>query len=442
MNLSTILFAPLVIAVFPLALVVINFISGRLTAKMLINEERFRELFCFAIAIIVVTPLMLSVINFSSGRLLGKKINEPELSGVSTIPPRPVISANALLSGQFQSDFEAYFTYYLPLRKTYTRTYNQVLYSLFRSTDQAGFLVGRSNYIYESAYPDAYLTEVPPGAIPELTKKINELAELNHLLKERGIVLVVRISPSKAQHYPEYLPSGYGRFVEMKQKGQYGLNWYEVFKQEVAKTEIPVYDRYDLFEQMKRDSHIVFTKGGTHWSKYPLAEYINGLNEYIEGQLGKKLGRITVTSAEEKFGQMGIPADRDIWDICWNALSAEPDYLSPNISFGTIPGEFKPRVFTIGQSFTTVILDPIYNNMENPIWSETLFSWYNSYILRYPNTANLPWGERIAEKTNEYEKYLNMDVIMIEFLESSAHPPATQFTFVSNLLDYLKKGDK
>jgi hypothetical protein len=442
MILSTIVLAPLVLAAIPLVLTVINFSSGRLMPKMLINEGRFRGLFCFALTTIVVTPLVLAVIDFSSGWLMGKNINEPELSGVSTIPPRPVISVNALLSGKFQSDFEEYFTYHLPARKTYTRTYNQLLYSLFRSTDQAGFLVGRSNYIYESAYPDAYLTEVPSWLMPELTKKINELAELNHLLKKRGIVLVVRISPTKAQHYPEYLPSGYRRFVEMKQEGQYGPNWYEAFKQEVAKTDIPVYDRYDLFEQMKRDGHIVFTKGGTHWSKYPLAEYINGLNAYLEGQLGKKLGRITVTSSEEKFGQMGIPADRDIWDICWNALSAEPNYSSPNISFGTTPGEFKPRVFTVGQSFTTVLLDAIYNNIRDPIWSETLFSWYDSYVLRYPNSANLPWGERIAEKTNEYDKYLNMDVIMIEFLESSAYPPATQFKFVSDLLNYLKTGAK
>lgn len=402
-------------------------------------KRLYHRIFCFMIAAIVAMPILLTAINFTSVRLWDRKlIDEAELSGVINVPPRPQFSATSLLSGQFQSEFEKYLEYNLATRKTGTRAYNQALHSLFNSTDSASVVVGRENYLYESLYPAAYLTEVPSWATPALTEKIKELAELDQLLKERGVVLVVRMSPTKAEHYPEYLPAGYSRFVDTKRRGEYGPNWYEVFKEEIAKTDVPYYDRYDLIQQMKQDGHIVFTKGGTHWSLYPMAEYINGFNEYLEGLLGKKLGRITVTSAENKNGQMGIPEDRDIWDICWNALSVKPNYPSPNVTFGMTRGEFAPKVFTVGQSFSTILLSVIYNNMENPVWDETYFSWYNSYVLRYPNPDHLPWGERVEEETKDFEQYLNMDIIMIEFLETGANPDATQFAFVSNMLNYLK----
>lgn len=403
----------------------------------------YRKLFCFIIVAIVMMPLIFTAVDFGFSRLYDKKLfNEQELFGAVEIPPRPSISISGLMSGQFQTEFEKYLEYNLTLRKSCTRIYNQILYSIFDSTDRQRMLVGRNNYIYEASYPEAYLTEVSPELLPALSIKINDLEELNRLLKERGVVMVIRISPTKAEHYPEYLPSGYTRFVDMKRRGEYGPNWYKVFKDEIAKTDIPFYDRYDLIEQMKQDGHIVFTKGGIHWSQYPLPDYINGLNAVLEELLGEKLGRITVTSSENRYGVMGMGSDRDIWDICWNALYAEPDYLSPKITLDTTPGEFTPKVFTVGQSFTPIMLNAIYYNIKNPVWSETDFSWYNSYVLRYPNPVNLPWGERAAEETNDFEQYLSKDVIIIEFLETTAAPSATQFEFVSNMLNYLKSEGK
>jgi hypothetical protein len=58
--------------------------------------------------------------------------------------------------------------------------------------------------------------------------------------------------------------------------------------------------------------------------------------------------------------------------------------------------------------------------------------------MRYPNSFGLSWGEQISEETNDFELYLSMDVIMIEFLENTAHPWSPQFEFVGNMLRYLK----
>jgi hypothetical protein len=195
-----------------------------------------------------------------------------------------------------------------------------------------------------------------------LTNKLEELAELKRLLNERGVVLIVRMSPTKAEHYPEYLPTAYDRFIHMKRNGEYGPNWYQVFTKEIAKTNIPFYARYDLIQDMKRDGHIMFTEGGTHWSLSPMAEYINGLNTLLEELLGKNLGRQILTSELNIFRQMGISTDSDIWDICWNAFYVKPNYLSPNITFNILPGEFRPNILNVGQSFSTILLYTIYLN--------------------------------------------------------------------------------
>lgn len=402
----------------------------------------YRVLYCLSIAAIVAMPLVLTILNMGSNYIRGELFfNEPELSGFIDVKEYPHLSLSTVTSGKFQTEFEEYFSQNLAIRKTGTRVYNQLLYSLFASTDNASIIVGRDKYLYEKAYPVAYLAEISESETAPLTEKIEQLVELNHLLKDRGVALVVRMSPSKAEHYPEYLPTGYDRFIKMKRNGEYLPQWYEVFKEKIQKTDIPFYDRYDLYEEMKQDGHTVFTVGGIHWTLAPIAEYVNGLNALIEKQLGKKLGRIVVKSEEDIEGEMGIPSDSDLWDICWNALSVAPDYPSPNITLDSIQGEFAPNILNVGQSFSTALLNAIYHNVDKTIWNETYFSWYNSYVLRYPNSADVPWGERISEKTDDFDHYLNMDVIIIEFLESTATPNAIQFEFVSNMLNYLKNGE-
>jgi len=400
----------------------------------------YRGLYCYIILIIITYPLAFTLLNFMSSRFSNGFIlfREPELSGVSDPVKKPSMSLAAFRSGEFQSDFEKYFTHILATRKLLSRLYNQILYTIFNSNDSSNIVIGRENYIYEPAYPQAYLTEVTNEGEKSLAKKLEELEELKRLLNERGVALIVRMSPTKAEHYPEYLPPAYDRFIRMKQNGEYGPNWYQVFTKEIAKTTIPFYDRYDLIQEMKRDGHIVFTKGGIHWSLAPIAEYVNGLNAYLEKLLNKNLGRMIITSEENIAGKMGIIWDSDVWDIR-NALYTKPNYLSPNITFNTLPGKYSPNILNVGQSFSSILLYAVYiDPTPPPVWNETYFSSYNTRVIHYSSSLGSPWGEVISSKTDDFELYLSMDVIMIEFLEPTSYPGATQFDFADNMLSYLK----
>lgn len=396
------------------------------------------KVYCLAIVFIITVPLGVSIINFGS-RLIwnGDILQEDELSGVINIPQKTELSLETLQSRQFQSDFEKYLEYNLTSRRVLTRVYNQLLYSVFNSTDNCEIIVGCEDYLFEKAYPTALLTELSSQERACLEENINKLAELTRLLKERGVTLVVRMSPSKAELYPEYLSPAYSRYVKMQQNEEYDQNWYQVFTDEITKTDIPFYDGHDLMQKLKNEGEIVFTKGGTHWSLSPMTGYINGLNAYMEGLLNKKLSRMVVTDQRVITGKMGIADDSDIWQLCWNAISAEPNYPSPHITYDTIPGEAPLRIFTVGQSFTTVLLGAIYS-AEHPVWEETYFSWYNSRVIKFP--SEISWGTQISDITDDYEQYLKMDVIMIEFLENGTEwfDDNMQFEFVDNMLQYLE----
>ncbi len=148
----------------------------------------------------------------------------------------------------------------------------------------------------------------------------------------------------------------------------------------------------------------------------------------------RNLGRMVETGKTVETGEMGISADSDIWDICWNCFSAPPEYASPHITYSTVAAQRSVRVFTVGQSFTTILMDAIYNQSEQPVWDETDFSWYNTRVMHYP--SELAWGTQISEQTDDYAYYLDADVIIIEFLQNG--DGAIQFQFADHLLQYLE----
>lgn len=363
-----------------------------------------------------------------------KILQEGDLTGVYEKPPRAALTLDAILSRQFQTEFEKYAEFHIVTRKTLTRVYNQLLYTAFHSTDSKTVMIGQDDYLFETIYPFAFLSELTDEEKIKLEININKINTLKELLQQRGVALIVRMSPSKAEHYPEVLPRPYNRFTQMKKNGEYEDNWYQVFTKIIRSTNIPFYDRHDYMQDLKNDGKIVFAKGGIHWTLLPLAEYINGLNRFMEEPLNKKLGTIIVAKEEVITGKMGTIEDSDIWKICWNAISVPPNYPSPNITFQTIPGDSSLRIFMIGQSFTWGLLNTVYAS-EHPVWSETYFSYYNGNVHHYDSET--PKGVQISDKTEDYEQYLKMDVIMIEFLECG--PGDKQFEFVDHMLQYLQE---
>jgi hypothetical protein len=408
--------------------------------QMIRNNLVFRGIFVAAIAFIVFLPLFLTGMN-KGFKNFGWQTTEQVLSGQVNEPKIPVLSVSNVLSGTFQTDFEQYFAYKLTGRLLLTRLYNSILYLGFHSSDSTQYVVGRDDYIYDRIFASNWFYEPSNDEKRLMESKVSELNELKTLLSERGIGFGILIAPSKERILPEFMPSEYDRYVEMKTRGDYSPDYAMVFEEYLQKNVIDYVDPQLIFSSLKESGKTVFTKGGIHWTLQSMAVYINSVQSMLSVASGASLGQLQITSEEERIG---VPYsaynnyDADINDIIWNTPLAKKDFLSPYLSFNTINGEFMPNLFICGDSFMWLPLSTIYglgvtNTFNVPLWGNTDFSYYNREVYSFP-------GPQITSgETSNFEQVLSKDFVLLEFTQTNIDPNSPNFVFAENLLNYLKE---
>lgn len=146
---------------------------------------------------------------------------EPRLGGVVKPIPRPVFSLKSWWDGRFQEQVEGqgqtekgepregWIDRHVGFRSVWIKTDNQINFSLFRELPtHAGpqpITLGKDNWLYEDDYVNSFIGfEVVPKR--HLQQYASYLKELQDDLQKRNITMLLVVSPSKAAHYPEYLP--------------------------------------------------------------------------------------------------------------------------------------------------------------------------------------------------------------------------------------------
>lgn len=405
----------------------------------------WKGVFCTFIALVLTLPVLFWGGNYICVKFFGVNVvTEPSLGGAIEDISFPSITKENVLSGKFGQDYESFFAYNLTGRLMLTRVYNQLLLSAFFSTDSKKSLMGRDGYIFERSYPKSLFNEVDDNIKEILHSNFAILEKLGDALHKRGIAFTVYVSPGKQDYYKEYFPSSYDRFIKMKSEGKYAENYYEYFNLIKENYKFPVIDNISQLAESKES--ILFTKSGNHWSLPCIDMYVNEISASIEQQTGKKVGRLTVDSAENRPLEEYLYDDADLSYV----NSTIKRYLSgsyPWLSYGTQNTEFKPSVYICGNSFNWQLLatvfacseafnsDTVINSQNfDPIWGDTQFSYYNSSVWSYSD----PYGERtkIAETTKDYENILKKDAVIIQFSSAAIHSP-NQIDFAQNLLDYI-----
>jgi hypothetical protein len=368
------------------------------------------------------------------------KIDKP-LNGASIEPERPKVSIRSLFDGSFQTAFEKYFGYKLVGRATMTRIYNQIIFSIFNSTDTY-IQIGKEGYLFEPWYPIGYLTEPDTKAIDDLEDKIRLLANLQSTLNNLGKTSLVIITPSKASLYSEYLPSAYRPYVDIKARGGYSPNFYELFNLYAKEMGVLFFDAHKLLLEQKEEGKDIFVKGGTHWTASAVVPYFNQLTTVLNEKLQYPIGTIK-TIKETPVWSEPFMADGDletVLNLFPKSLKIFPRYqfYSPHIETISEPTECCPSVFVVGGSFNWTWLSMVYgkngwlDNGTRPVFGITEFSYYNGFVTQYPENIH------ISETTENFASVLDKDIIIIEFNEQAIFPEAPQFRFIENLLEYMQ----
>lgn len=400
----------------------------------------YKKIFLFAIIFVTTTPFFFTCIKSLGHNVFGTQIlNEPELAGVTVPITSPGWTIKTILGGTWESYIEQHFANKLVFRKTSTRVYNQFLWSIFGSMSLPDVVVGKNNSLFERLYIDQYFSEADETTISRLKDDVALLSKLHSALEKRGIPMFVWITPNKAIYYPQQFPSAYNRYLSMKQKGKYKQANYEVFTKLLGESDVPVYSGDKMLQDLAKQGQPVFVPSGIHWTSYTMAEWINGFQDILSKQLGKKLGKLEATINDSSKYALGI--DSDLLSLA-NTFSLSPYYSSDYIHFTSTTGEVAPNLFICGGSFNTRLLQSIYspdfNTSPSYIWGDdTEWSWYNSEVRGMPEYFHT-WVT-VSAKTDDYASILKKDVIVVE-VNQSMKEYAHMLLFTQNLLDYLGGG--
>jgi hypothetical protein len=305
------------------------------------------KLICLSASLIIIIQNIVSLFVYL------EKIEKP-FNGSYIKHEYPKLSFKDILDGSFQNQFEKWFNERLPLRLTMTYIYNQILYTIFDSTDTY-IQIGKENYLIEPTYPQSYLMEYDDNTSDLLKNKINILFSLQKELKTHNKEFLVIITPSKASIYPDKLPLAYMPYVSMKMNGEYLPNGHEIFVNYANELGLNYFDRHDMFEKLRKGNIDVFVKGGAHWTGQAVVPYFNELSSVISKMLKKHVGIVQIESENKR---LGIPFNED--DDLVNLLNLyKPDYnfISNHITTSIIDsGGYYPSIFLVGGSFNWKLL--------------------------------------------------------------------------------------
>ena len=168
-----------------------------------------KKAFISLFLLILFSPMLLGI----GTKLSGKTLDVP-LKGYTDSTEKPVLSLSSLWSGQFQSDYTAWYQENFQPRGIFTKNYTTLRYNLFH-LDTNGRVVGKDHDIFEMAYINAELciNGASDFSQPEAQAKAQEYVAKLELLQDKlakfGKSLYIVMAPSKADFHRENIPDKY-----------------------------------------------------------------------------------------------------------------------------------------------------------------------------------------------------------------------------------------
>jgi len=140
--------------------------------------------------------------------LLQKSFNwfaEKKLFGAIEIQTKPVFSSKSYFEGTWQETYNKYINDNFGFRNLLVLINNQIDFNIFNKINANGVINGKENYLFETAYINAY-TGRTNTKIDSLKQASIQLKKLQDYLSSKGKALALIIAPSKAHYFPEFLP--------------------------------------------------------------------------------------------------------------------------------------------------------------------------------------------------------------------------------------------
>jgi hypothetical protein len=265
---------------------------------------------------------------------------EAPLFGIGDEAPKPKLTLQNWLETGYQDSMANYVNRNAAFHNSLVRLNNQLSYSLFRTAQANGVIIGKENCLYDRVHIDSYTGKDFLGEA-RIHQKIKLVAQLRDLLKKKGIELLVVMVPGKGTALPEYLPKG---------TPEAGVNTnYKSFAKLLDSLQMPYLDLIKWYHAQKAVSkYPLYPTGGNHWSEYCGTIAADTLLGFLEKFTGKELPRFEVKQVH--YPLPASPIDDDI-NLGMNLVF---HHQAPMMAYPELVWNDKPKklhVLTIGDSF-------------------------------------------------------------------------------------------
>lgn len=236
----------------------------------------------------------------------------------------------------------------------------------------------------------------------DLAKSSERMADISHMLKEKGILYVPLLTPNKHTIYPEYLPTFMKPVAATSAADQLFRVWGE-------RTELPVIDlRPVLMLAKDKSQYPIYLQLDSHWS-------LVGAN-YAQRELFSYLA--TVYPEYFKATLYPIKTGNRTWsDLSWQ-VGLSPQRVpnpAPVFDVECVP-ELAPSGVNYSKTFTTTCKD---GHLKALIFRDSFFSALQPYVSHQFKEATFLWQGLDPRKLEGYIEKYNPDVVIHEFVERS-----------------------
>ena len=365
------------------------------------RQMRCKQLALFVLLLTMCLPCLVNLIVGGLLRPLSQHIYAVQklyrmelikpLSGAYTQVEWPRAGWKGWFSGEFQKQCEKYIEQNIGFRSFFVRFKNQVDYVLFSVSNSPKIVVGKSGYLYEQSYIDAYLGRDFAGIVT-LEKTVQEAKALQVALKDRNVDFFIVMAPGKASFFSEFIPD---RYASLERK----MTNHGYLQKRFQEEGIHHLDMYAEFMLMKQTSpYRLYPKSGIHWSNYGAAMMAVSLKNHMEGlrhikMTGVGWSNVVVTTV------VRMP-DNDLGELM-NTLFDIPQLplAYPDVMFSADPAAVKPKVLVVGDSYYWNL---IHGGFVKQLFGEEEFWYYNSSIFR--NGEKSPFKVSEIDVKSEVER--------------------------------------
>ena len=340
-------------------------------------------------------------------------MKEKELDGIKDHAKKPVLIIKNIFEVAYQDSLNKYLSENFGFRNTLIKSYNQLIYSIFRKTNAPGVVDGKNGFLFIESYINNYIgiNYIGDKEIDRITNKIKTLQDT---LKKYNVDLVIIFAPGKASYYHEYIPDYYN----CKAKS---TNNHDEYEKAFRGKNINFIDFNSWFVNIKNKTKFkLYPRYGTHWNSFGVALATDSIIHYIEKLRNIKLPDFNydeVTMSDSLRNN-----DYDIGELLNIYKKLKDTMPYPEYKFTYNETIKKPSVLAIGDSYWWCLIGA---NIPKRIFLEDEYWFYNKDVY----IDNCKQSEDASSK-NLRNEILKRDVIIL--MASEATYDLFPYGFIDN----------